>query len=73
MRVLLIFLVVLAAVAAAPQKSTLQAGPTDTGSQPFIEEVVVESVLNVRAPAGRQARTNTKTDLAHGTKVAEKN
>ncbi|KAI8438070.1 hypothetical protein MSG28_010714 [Choristoneura fumiferana] len=73
MKSVLILLVVLAAVVAAPQRPTLQSGPTDTGSQPFIEEVVVESVLQVRAPAGRQARTNTRTDLAQGSRVAEKN
>lgn len=43
----------------------------DTDGQPFVEEVVVESVLHVRSPSSRQARTNTQTSLQDGARVAE--
>ncbi|KAG7310828.1 hypothetical protein JYU34_003654 [Plutella xylostella] len=69
MKCKIFFLMVMVALCvAAPQ---LQRGSQDTGSQQFIEEVVVESVLQVRSPsAGRQARTNTQTSLKDGARVA---
>ncbi|KAH9633501.1 hypothetical protein HF086_013178 [Spodoptera exigua] len=58
--------------AAAPTRSKLQTGTNDADSQPFVEEVVVESVLQVRSPSSRQARVNTQTRLQDGASVAEK-
>lgn len=43
----------------------------DADGQTFVEEVVVESVLQVRSPSSRQARTNTQTSLQDGARVAE--
>ncbi|PZC76622.1 hypothetical protein B5X24_HaOG204390 [Helicoverpa armigera] len=73
MRALLLFslLTILYLAAAAPAKSKLQTGTNDADGQPFVEEVVVESVLHVRSPSSRQARTNTQTSLQDGARVAE--
>ncbi|KAL0901911.1 hypothetical protein ABMA27_007056 [Loxostege sticticalis] len=42
-------------------------------NQPFIEEVVVESVLHVRSaePGARQGRTNLQTSLKDGSRVSQ--
>ncbi|CAG4983946.1 unnamed protein product [Colias eurytheme] len=66
--ILLSVLFVLSVVFAAPQ-SKLQFGEYD--NKQVIEEVVVESVLRVKSPSGRQARTNSKTNLQDGARVAE--
>ncbi|XP_037298834.1 uncharacterized protein LOC115454482 [Manduca sexta] len=74
MRLACFFALLAAAVSlvlAAPDRSILQTGRSGADSQPFVEEVVVESVLHVRNPsANRQARTNTHTNLQDGARVA---
>ncbi|XP_059058413.1 uncharacterized protein LOC131851867 [Achroia grisella] len=70
----LLLLALVTVCCAAPQfsRSSLQVGDNDSDGQPFIEEVVVESTLHVKNPlTERQARTNTKTNLQDGTRVAE--
>ncbi|XP_049874536.1 uncharacterized protein LOC126372719 [Pectinophora gossypiella] len=74
MRVLLVlclFTIIVGTFAApAPQRHNLQSGPNDN-EKPYIEEVVVESVLQVRTPTGRTSRTNTQLNLQDGSRVAE--
>lgn len=43
----------------------------DAEGRPYIEEVTVESVLQVRSPSkfNRQYRTNTQTSLQDGARV----
>ncbi|CAH2049959.1 unnamed protein product, partial [Iphiclides podalirius] len=55
---------------AAPQ-SRLQLS-SDAEGKPYVEEVVVESVLHVRSPSiARNSRANTKTNLQNGSKITE--
>ncbi|CAH0724561.1 unnamed protein product, partial [Brenthis ino] len=72
MRVLIvIFALFIALVFAAPQ-SKIEFGNNDNNGKQYIEEVVVESVLHVRSPsANRQARTNARTNLQDGSRIAE--
>ncbi|KAL0851531.1 hypothetical protein ABMA28_007320 [Loxostege sticticalis] len=46
---------------------------SEPDNQPFIEEVVVESVLHVRSaePGARQGRTNRQTSLKDGSRVSQ--
>ncbi|CAB3239652.1 unnamed protein product [Arctia plantaginis] len=73
--VLFIIVTVLYFTAAAPTNSNLQTGRTiptnDAEGKPYIEEVVVESVLQVRSPSkfNRQYRTNTHSSLQDGARV----
>ncbi|CAK1601652.1 unnamed protein product [Parnassius mnemosyne] len=57
-------------VVAAPQ-SKLQINP-DVERKPYVEEVVVESLLHVRSPSvARNSRADTKTNLLDGSRVTE--
>ncbi|CAK1544419.1 unnamed protein product [Leptosia nina] len=61
------FFILLSLTSGAPQ-SKLQFG---NDNKQVLEEVVVESVLHIKSPSGRQARTNTRTNLQDGARVAE--
>ncbi|KPJ09450.1 hypothetical protein RR48_08901 [Papilio machaon] len=65
-----LFILSISFVKTAPQ-SKLQINP-DVEGKPFVEEVLVESVLHVRSPSvARSSRTNTNTNLQDGTRVTE--
>ncbi|XP_046965062.1 uncharacterized protein LOC124533678 [Vanessa cardui] len=65
-----IFLLYIVFVNAAPQ-SKLQFG-NDENNKQVVEEVVVESVLHIKSQSGnRQARTDARTNLQDGSRVAE--
>ncbi|XP_047526804.1 uncharacterized protein LOC125064066 [Vanessa atalanta] len=65
-----IFLLYVVFVSAAPQ-SKLQFGNNENNKQ-VVEEVVVESVLHIKSQSGnRQARTDARTNLQDGARVAE--
>ncbi|XP_047520540.1 uncharacterized protein LOC125059901 [Pieris napi] len=66
--VILLSIFLVLSVIAAPQ-SKLEYGNND--SKQVLEEVVVESVLHVKSPSGRQARTNTRTNLHDGARISE--
>ncbi|KAJ0182769.1 hypothetical protein K1T71_002138 [Dendrolimus kikuchii] len=68
---LLTIAILLALAAAAPAGSKLQTGPNDVNGVPYVEEVVVESVLQVRPSSTKQARVNTQVNLQDGARVDE--
>ncbi|CAH2102930.1 unnamed protein product [Euphydryas editha] len=66
-----VFLLYIVFVSSAPQ-SKLQFGNEDNNMKQVVEEVVVESVLHIKSQSGnRQARTEARTNLKDGARVAE--